>query len=78
MAPAKSVKRVGVSVAAAAGIAVLAYFFVRFDDAPNAKLGAPTRNANAQGVSEVPSRGGADDALSLDLSERKGTAWKSR
>ena len=76
MAPAKSVKRVGVSVAAAAGIAVLAYFFVRFDDAPNAELGAPTRNANAQGVSEVPSRGGADDALSLDLSDSQLAAVK--
>jgi cobalt-zinc-cadmium efflux system membrane fusion protein len=76
MVPAKSVNRVGVSVAAAAVIAVLAYFFVRFDDAPNAELGAPTTNANAQGVSKVPSRGGADDALSLDLSDSQLAAVK--
>jgi membrane fusion protein, heavy metal efflux system len=67
MVPEKSINRVGVSVAAAAVIAVLA---------PNAELGAPTTNANAQGVSKVPSRGGADDALSLDLSDSQLAAVK--
>ena len=68
--------RVGIWAAAAAAIAVLAYFFAQSDSGPTAELGAPTTKANAQGVSKVLLSGGSDDAFSLNLTDSQLAAVK--
>ena len=73
---ARTTHRVGIWAAAAAAIAVLAYFFAQSDNGPTAELGAPTTNANAQGVSKVLLRGGSDDAFSLNLTDSQLAAVK--